>query len=102
MAHSAEPTRTSDIPEHDPTRDIDGRLTWTWLLACTIGVFLTVFVLHLVYEELRFAQHREVVELAPTSARDELHMQERAYLDADPKANRISVEQALERYVGSR
>ena len=34
-----------EIPEQDPANDINGKLTWTWLLGSTVGVFVTFWLL---------------------------------------------------------
>lgn len=97
MADHSTPHTHPEIAPHDPARDINGRATWIWLIGATVGVFVTVFVLHGAYERMRFAQHRDKVELAPTTAREQLHGQEQAYLSGSD--DRKSLEQAMESYL---
>lgn len=86
-----------EIPEQDPTHDIDGKKTWTWLLGCTVGVFVTVWLLGHVFDAVVHEQRVKVVEQAPTLDRDRLRAAEDAALAAGE--GRISIDQAVEKYL---
>jgi hypothetical protein len=86
-----------EIPEQDPAHDIDGKKTWLWLLGCTVGVFVTVWLLALVFNEVIHNQRVQVIELAPTTQRDELQAREAEALAAGE--GRIGIDEAIQKYL---
>lgn len=95
-AHTTHP----EIPEQDPAHDIDGRKTWTWLLGCAAGVFVTVWLLDIVFHTVTFNQRVKVIENAPTTQLDQLRKQEAEALSAGQ--GRISIDQSIEDYLNKR
>lgn len=98
MASTANEVIHPEIPEHDPAHDINGRLTWIWLIGATIGVFVTFWLTYVFYEYLLFAQKQEKIELLPAEQREALTQEEDAALKAGE--GRRSIDQAIDSYVG--
>ncbi|MEO0478152.1 MAG: hypothetical protein AAF196_01600 [Planctomycetota bacterium] len=84
-------------PKNDPTHDVPGKLLATWLVGSVVGVFVTVWLLGIVYDFFLEAQRARDVEQAPTAQRDALTEKEQSYLEAG--RGRKSVDDALEAYL---
>ena len=98
MASTANEVIHPGIPEHDPARDINGKLTWIWLIGATIGVFITFWLLYIFYESLLFAQKQEKIELLPAEQREALTAEEDK--DLQGGGGKPSIDQAIDTYVG--
>jgi hypothetical protein len=97
MDPQAEHTTHPEIQEQDPTHDIDGKTTWTWLIGCTVGVFLIVGILDQVFHAVVFNQRVKVIEMLPTTQLDELRGQETQALSAGE--GRVSLDDAITTYL---
>lgn len=97
MDPQAPHTTHTGIPDQDPAHDIDGRKTWTWLLGCTVGVFITVWLLDQVFTHVVQDQRVKVIEQTPTRQLDELRAQEADALSAGE--GRIAIDEAIEKYL---
>jgi hypothetical protein len=85
------------VPMQDPDHDIDAKKTVTWLLASTVFVFASVWVLWIVFGQVIFQEHRDKVELAPRAQLEELREQERQALSQNG-----GIEQSMRDYVEKR
>ena len=98
MASTANEVIHPEIPEHDPARDINGRLTWIWLIGATVGVFVTFWLIHVFYEYLLFAQKQQKIEFLPAEQREALTAEEEKALKGE--GNQPSIDKAIDDYVG--
>ena len=90
-------TSPNDIPAQDPDHDIDAKKTVAWLVASTVFVFVSVWILHGVFSQVMFQEHRRKVELAPNDQREELRQHEDEALSKGG-----GIEQSMREYVEKR
>ena len=86
-----------EIPEQDPTHDINGKLTWTWLIASTIGVFVTFWLLAVFFNEVTHNHRVQVIELTPTKDLDNIRARSAENLAAGE--GRIGINDAIQKYI---
>jgi hypothetical protein len=97
MGHAHDAQATTGPAEHDPAHDVDGKKLTLWLVGCTIGIFGTVFILLILFEQIIEHQRNKVVGLAPTPQRDSLRQAEDA--DLAGRSGGKNVDQAIKDYV---
>ena len=85
------------IPVQDPDHDIDAKKTVTALVACTVFVFVTVWILHIVFGRVVFQQRQNKVDQAPTAQLETLRAQEQAELSL-----KGGIEKSMQDYVEKR
>ena len=86
-----------EIPEQDPANDINGKLTWTWLLGATVGVFVTFWLLAVFFNEVTHYQRVRVIELTQTKDLDAIRAREAESLAAGE--GRIGINDAIQKYI---
>ncbi len=97
MAHAHETHAAHPHVEHDPAHDVDGKKLALWLFGATAGVFITVGILLLLFEQIMQHQRHISVELADTPQRDALRATEEA--DLSGKSGAKSIDEAIRAYV---
>ena len=93
----AQPQSQRQLPAQDPDHDIDAKKTVSALVACTVFVFASVWVLHIVFGRVVFQERQQKIDLAPTAELDALHSQEQAELSTNG-----GIEAAMQDYVEQR
>lgn len=97
MGHAHDADDTPMLGEQDPAHDVDGKKLALWLGGSFAGVFLTVYILLLAFEEIMHHQRHVSVELGPTTQRDALRATEDA--DLSGAAGSVSIDAAIKAYV---
>ena len=97
MPHVHDAHATPDPRGHDPAHDVDGKRLTLWLAGSAVGVFATVGILLVLFEQIIEHQRHKTVELTPTTQLDALRAREA--VDLAGTAGTKSIDDAIRAYV---
>ncbi len=100
MGHAHDPHPTDGPPEHDPAHDVDGKKLALWLAGSAVGVFATVGILLVIFEQIIEHQRHKMVGLTPAVQVEDLRRTEEA--DLSGSSGGKSVDAAIDSYVKDR
>jgi hypothetical protein len=103
-SHTPSPTddaAAAHVPPLDPLHDIDGKKTFHWVLFFTVTVFLSMWLLSIVYGYILDQEHQVKIYDRETAELNALREREAAELrrteDLGGGRERISIDEAIRR-----